>query len=280
MAVSVAVTKRTVPASSRAGPARRAVGSPDARRRHDRAGVGVAAALRHPVHHRRRVVQQPAARRPPGLGPVARRRVLRLDRRRRRRRGHRGPRTSAPPASSRTSSRWRSSSASSSRCSSGLILDVILKPKHGKRHRLPLAAPPDRDGQAHAWHRSAGSARSCASPRKRGLQHYASSSKLATPEFARRLRLTLEDCGGMFVKFGQIASTRSDLLPEVHHHRARAAAVVGAAGARRRGARGARAASWARRSRRSSRRSTSSRSRRRRSARHTGRCSRPASTSS
>ena len=29
------------------------------------------------------------------------------------------------------------------------------------------------------------------------------------------LRLTLEDCGGMFVKFGQIASTRSDLLPEV-----------------------------------------------------------------
>ena len=37
---------------------------------------------------------------------------------------------------------------------------------------------------------------------------------MVTPEFARRLRLTLEDCGGMFVKFGQIASTRSDLLPE------------------------------------------------------------------
>ena len=44
---------------------------------------------------------------------------------------------------------------------------------------------------------------------------YTSAAKLATPEFARRLRLTLEDCGGMFVKFGQIASTRTDLLPEV-----------------------------------------------------------------
>ena len=32
------------------------------------------------------------------------------------------------------------------------------------------------------------------------------------PEFGLRLRLTLEDVGGMFVKFGQIASTRSDLL--------------------------------------------------------------------
>jgi ubiquinone biosynthesis protein len=52
--------------------------------------------------------------------------------------------------------------------------------------------------------------------RKRGLTglRYTSAAKLATPEFARRLRLMLEDCGGMFVKFGQIASTRSDLLPE------------------------------------------------------------------
>ena len=52
--------------------------------------------------------------------------------------------------------------------------------------------------------------------RKRGLAglRSASMAKLATPEYARRIRLTLEDCGGMFVKFGQIASTRSDLLPE------------------------------------------------------------------
>ena len=30
---------------------------------------------------------------------------------------------------------------------------------------------------------------------------------------ARRLRLALEECGGMFVKLGQILSTRADLLP-------------------------------------------------------------------
>jgi ubiquinone biosynthesis protein len=31
---------------------------------------------------------------------------------------------------------------------------------------------------------------------------------------ARRLRLALEECGGMFVKLGQLLSTRADLLPE------------------------------------------------------------------
>ncbi len=50
--------------------------------------------------------------------------------------------------------------------------------------------------------------------RRRGLvrPQYLSSAGMATEEFGRRLRLTLEDAGGMFVKFGQIASTRSDLL--------------------------------------------------------------------
>ena len=38
---------------------------------------------------------------------------------------------------------------------------------------------------------------------------------LATPEGARALRLTLEQSGGMLIKFGQIASTREDLLPAV-----------------------------------------------------------------
>jgi ubiquinone biosynthesis protein len=42
---------------------------------------------------------------------------------------------------------------------------------------------------------------------------YRSSAALASPDFARRLRLVLERTGGMFVKFGQIAATRSDLLP-------------------------------------------------------------------
>ena len=95
----------------------------------------------------------------------------------------------------------------------GLALDVILKPKHGKHHRFRWLLHPIKTikrrlaplGRFREILRFA---------RKRGLQHYASSSKLVTPEFARRLRLTLEDCGGMFVKFGQIASTRSDLLPD------------------------------------------------------------------
>lgn len=42
-----------------------------------------------------------------------------------------------------------------------------------------------------------------------------STTSLATPEGARALRLTLEDAGGILVKFGQIASTREDLLPPV-----------------------------------------------------------------
>ena len=96
----------------------------------------------------------------------------------------------------------------------GLILDVILKPKHGKHHRLrwllhPIATIKRRLAPLGRFREILRFAR------HRGLQHYASSSKVVTPEFARRLRLTLEDCGGMFVKFGQIASTRNDLLPEV-----------------------------------------------------------------
>ena len=42
---------------------------------------------------------------------------------------------------------------------------------------------------------------------------YRSAAALSTPDFARRLKAVLEDSGGMFVKFGQIASTRTDLLP-------------------------------------------------------------------
>jgi ubiquinone biosynthesis protein len=96
----------------------------------------------------------------------------------------------------------------------GLALDVILKPRQEHRHRWRWLVHPIRTIQRRFA--PLGRFREILRyARKRGLQHYASSSKLATPEFARRLRLTLEDCGGMFVKFGQIASTRSDLLPEV-----------------------------------------------------------------
>jgi ubiquinone biosynthesis protein len=43
---------------------------------------------------------------------------------------------------------------------------------------------------------------------------YRSEHAVDTADFARRLRLTIEDAGGMMVKFGQIASTRTDLLPD------------------------------------------------------------------
>ncbi len=52
--------------------------------------------------------------------------------------------------------------------------------------------------------------------RRHGLVRfeYVSAEGITTAEFGNRLRLTLEDAGGMFVKFGQIASTRGDLLAE------------------------------------------------------------------
>ena len=59
--------------------------------------------------------------------------------------------------------------------------------------------------------------RGCRQCRRAGLLHfrYASQSALATPELAQRVRRVLEESGGMLVKFGQIASTRTDILPEV-----------------------------------------------------------------
>jgi ubiquinone biosynthesis protein len=96
-----------------------------------------------------------------------------------------------------------------------LTLEMILKPRSDRRRRFgpflhPIAtikrklAPLGRSREILRY------------ARKRGLTglHSASAAKLATPEYARRIRLTLEDCGGMFVKFGQIASTRADLLPD------------------------------------------------------------------
>jgi ubiquinone biosynthesis protein len=43
---------------------------------------------------------------------------------------------------------------------------------------------------------------------------YRTPAALSSPDFARRVRTMLERSGGMFVKFGQIAATRTDLLPE------------------------------------------------------------------
>jgi ubiquinone biosynthesis protein len=52
--------------------------------------------------------------------------------------------------------------------------------------------------------------------RRANLLHfrYASQSALDSADFARRLRGVLEDSGGMLVKLGQIASTRTDVLPD------------------------------------------------------------------
>ena len=51
--------------------------------------------------------------------------------------------------------------------------------------------------------------------RKEGLlqRRFASAVGIQDPEFAIRLRATLENCGGMFVKLGQAAATRGDMFP-------------------------------------------------------------------
>ncbi len=75
--------------------------------------------------------------------------------------------------------------------------------------------------------------------RKQNIVHvrYASASALESPDFACKLRLVLEDAGGMFVKFGQIASTRTDMLPEPLTVGARPPARRGATGPGGRGPR-------------------------------------------
>ena len=52
--------------------------------------------------------------------------------------------------------------------------------------------------------------------RRENLVHvrYRAASALDSADFARRAARVLEESGGMFVKFGQIASTRTDLLPD------------------------------------------------------------------
>ncbi len=51
--------------------------------------------------------------------------------------------------------------------------------------------------------------------RRANLLHlrFASRTALESPDLSRRLKTVLEDSGGMLVKFGQIASTRTDILP-------------------------------------------------------------------
>jgi predicted unusual protein kinase regulating ubiquinone biosynthesis (AarF/ABC1/UbiB family) len=52
--------------------------------------------------------------------------------------------------------------------------------------------------------------------RRENLLHvrYRTRAARSSPDLARRVRLVLEQSGGMFVKFGQIAATLNDLLPD------------------------------------------------------------------
>ncbi len=93
-----------------------------------------------------------------------------------------------------------------------LIIDAMLRPRRGRRHLPhPIRAIKSRIAVTRRLTQIAGIAR------RNGLigRRLASRAELLSPETARALRITLEESGGMLVKFGQIASTRDDLLPPV-----------------------------------------------------------------
>ena len=92
-----------------------------------------------------------------------------------------------------------------------IVLDVITRSARPRRRRRrrPVKAVRALFSPLGRFRQVVGIARreNLLSPR------YRSAAALDSPDFARRLRLMLEESGGMFVKFGQIASTRTDLLP-------------------------------------------------------------------
>lgn len=104
-----------------------------------------------------------------------------------------------------------------------IVLEVLLRPRDRRRRGLPRPVKTAKRQIA-----TLGRVRDIAgAARRNGLvrRRFASPAALSTPEGARALRLTLEQSGGMLVKFGQIASTREDLLPatvtqELSHLRA------------------------------------------------------------
>lgn len=95
-----------------------------------------------------------------------------------------------------------------------VALDVLFRPRPQRRHlRLPHPVRAIRRRLAIVVRVR----QIVMAARRNGLidRRLAQSSSYATPEVARALRRTLEDAGGLLVKFGQIASTREDLLPPV-----------------------------------------------------------------
>jgi ubiquinone biosynthesis protein len=89
-----------------------------------------------------------------------------------------------------------------------VALEAVLRPRRGRRASLRTRVRTFLTVGGRLWEvvRIA---------RRHGLAgpRLASRAALSSPEGGLRIRRFLEDCGGMFVKFGQIASTRSDLLP-------------------------------------------------------------------
>jgi len=91
-----------------------------------------------------------------------------------------------------------------------LVIDAMLRPRRGHRGvPHPIAAVRAR---LVVYRRLLQILRLA---RKNGLigRRMASRAELTSLETARAVRITIEEAGGMLVKFGQIASTRDDLLP-------------------------------------------------------------------
>ena len=95
-----------------------------------------------------------------------------------------------------------------------VVIDALFRPRGGRRGlRIPRPIQALRRRLAVLSRVR----QIAAAARRNGLvgRQLASPAGLSSPEGARALRLTLEESGGMLVKFGQIASTREDLLPPV-----------------------------------------------------------------
>jgi ubiquinone biosynthesis protein len=99
-----------------------------------------------------------------------------------------------------------------------VAIDAIFRPRSSHRRRWSVPHPVRKMRQRLAT--VARLRQIAAAARGNGLigRGIPSTTSLATPEGARALRKTLEDAGGILVKFGQIASTREDLLPDVLTH--------------------------------------------------------------
>ena len=97
-----------------------------------------------------------------------------------------------------------------------VVIELVVGPSQSTRRRISVAA---------ALH-PIDTARRRLEPLRRGRQvariarengilrlRYAGAAGIDDPEFGIGLRDTLQECGGILVKFGQIASTRTDALP-------------------------------------------------------------------